>query len=397
MEEKSTIQSTFRNIMTSNYFNRKIKEKKKNYDSLNHIKINSIKNTVKKRNPGVDLVRILGMWAIIIHHILVHGLVIKKYNYKILIIMNICSFWHVNSYTLISGIIGYKTNKYSNLMYLWLCVIVYQVGIHSIFIIKKNKLKINSSFYKSCFPIIYSKYWYFTQYFGMYLFLPVINRGISYLTQIEHKILLFSLYGIYIIWNDANVEGNIFGLNSGYSVIWFIISYITGAFIGKYKYNYIEKKKFITFPILVMIFIFSTFICYILQYYKIPILKNIFTMRINSFPMILQSISIILLVININYNKYIGRIICFFGPLTFGIYLIHEHELIKGTFIRNIFSKESNQLKKYLVVKLVFLRSIYIFFICSFIDYIRYIIFQYLLRIKKFCILIEKNIIKLCS
>lgn len=140
MEEIPIIQSTSRNIITSNNFNRIITGIKKNFDkSLDHIKISSTKNTVKKRDPGVDLVRILGMWAIIIHHILVHGFVIKKYKYKILTIMNICSFWHVNSFTLISGVIGYKTNKYSNLMHLWLCVIVYQVGIHSIFIIKKDK------------------------------------------------------------------------------------------------------------------------------------------------------------------------------------------------------------------------------------------------------------------
>ena len=337
------------------------------------------------------------MWAIIIHHILLHGHVMRKYKYKILTLMNICSFWHVNSFTLISGVIGYKTNKYSNLMHLWLCVMVYQVGIHSIFIIKKDKSNINYSFYKSCFPIIYSKYWYFTKYFGMYLFLPVINRGISYLTQVEHKILLYSLYGICIIWNDSNVNGNSFGLGKGYSVISFIISFISGAYIGKYRFNYIEKNKFIAFPILVIIFIFSTYICYILKYHKINILNNIFIMRINSLPMILQSISIILLAMNINYNKYIGRVVCFFGPLTFGIYLIHDNELIRRTFIRNLFSKESNQLKNYVVVKLVFLRSIYIFLICSFIDYVRYIIFQYLLRIKKICILIEKKIIKLCT
>ncbi len=58
--------------------------------------------------------------------------------------------------------------------------------------------------------------------------------------------------------------------------------------------------------------------------------------------MILQSISIILIAMSINYNKYISKIICFFGPLTFGVYLIHEQSLVRGKFIRNLFSRDSN-------------------------------------------------------
>ena len=35
------------------------------------------------------------------------------------------------------------------------------------------------------FPVIFYKYWYFSEYFGMYLFLPVINKGLSILNQNE--------------------------------------------------------------------------------------------------------------------------------------------------------------------------------------------------------------------
>lgn len=383
----------------------------KNENTIANIENIPNRNKVKRRNAGLDLVRILGMWSIIIHHVLYHGQVLNKYNnYKILNFINICSFWHVNSFSLVSGIIGYKNNKYSNLLYLWFWVVTYQVGIHFFYKINKKNININPIFFYDFFPVIYSKYWYFTNYFGMYLNLPIINRGISYLTKKEHKLLIFSFYGIYIIWNDyMNQNENVFGLNSGYSIIWLYISYITGAYIGKYKNDFIWKRKYILFPILLSIYVLSSLICYKLSYYDVDSLKNklmkkiitkfkqLFTLKINSIPMILQSLSIILLLMNIKYNKYISAIICFFGPLTFGIYLIHEHELIRDRFINNLFSKDSNQLKKISVIKLVFIRSIYIFFICSFIDYLRYIIFKYVLRIKTICIFIEKNILKLCT
>ncbi len=217
------------------------------------------------------------MWAIIIHHILLHDRVMKKYKrYKILVFMNICSFWHVNSFTLISGIIGYKTNKYSNLMYLWSCTVVYGVIIHYLYLIDKKYKNIKPNFISDFFPVIHAKYWYFTRYFGMYLFLPIINRGIAYLTKKEHKIIIFNFYAIFIIWNDYNKDAKVFGLFKGYSVIWFIISYITGAYIGKYKnnYNYIRKRKYIAFPILLAIYILSSITCYKLKYYQIKFLKN---------------------------------------------------------------------------------------------------------------------------
>ena len=100
------------------------KLKKVNNNNNNEITINNKSVTERKiRNPGIDLVRILSMYAIIVHHVLYFGDLFKKYDkYKELILMNITCFWHVSSYALISGFIGYKTNKYSNLLYLWICV-----------------------------------------------------------------------------------------------------------------------------------------------------------------------------------------------------------------------------------------------------------------------------------
>ena len=409
MEEKSKIIILKTNLKNIFNIKKKIKDDINTNNKITYINNDSNRKKIKIRNPGVDLVRIFGMWSILIHHFFVHGFVLAKYNSKILILMHIFGFWHVNSFALVSGIVGYKTNRYSNLLYLWTCVLVYQVVIHYLYKIDKKSKNISPNFRFDFFPVIYSKYWYFTAYFGMYLFLPIINRGIACLTKKEHKIIIFSFYVIFIIWNDINKDTQVFGLYGGYSVMGLIISYIIGAYIGKYKNNYIREKKYIYIPILLTLYILSSFTCYKMRFYQmnslnnniikkiIITLKKIFVMRINSIPMNLQSISIILIAMNINYNKYISKIICFFGPLTFGVYLIHEQELVKRIFMPNLFSRDSKQLKKIIVVKLVILRSIYLFFICSFIDYIRYIIFEYVLRIKKIYIFIEKKIFKLFS
>jgi hypothetical protein len=81
------------------------------------------------------------MIGIIYAHILYDGKAIIKINrYKSKIISShTYTFWYNNTHSLISGVIGYKSIKYCNLLYLWFCVVFYSVGIPSYFI-KYNKL-----------------------------------------------------------------------------------------------------------------------------------------------------------------------------------------------------------------------------------------------------------------
>ena len=253
-----------------------------------------------KRNPGIDLLRILGMYAIIVHHILFFGKVFSKYKnyYKELEFINILSFWHVSSFGLISGIIGYKTNKkYSNLLYLWFCSVTYSIGIHLFYKIFYPNLIKNQKILHHLFPIIFRKYWYFTSYFGMYLFLPLINKGISISNKIELKAVIMSTIGIFIFWKDYIViNKDPFKINSGYSVLGLLLFYLIGAYLGKYIINQNENKNLIFYLFCLSQFIFSSYLCYYFSFYNTPKifiiikLKIIFIRRINSIAMIIQVI-----------------------------------------------------------------------------------------------------------
>ena len=99
--------------------------------------------------------------------------------------------------------------------------------------------------------------------------------------------------------------------------------------------------------------------------------------------MILQSISLTLFIITqVNYSKIFIKIITFIGPLTFGVYLIHENQFIRAYIIKNLFKKDSIKLSLKIIIFLVLIRGILIFFICIIIDYLRNLFFSYL-KIKK--------------
>jgi len=388
------------------------KSKGKNIDNDKTI-IKSINNNAKKvkaRNPGVDFVRIISMYAIIIHHIIVHGGLFNKYNqYKELILMNISTYWHVSCYALISGYIGYKSNKYSNLLYLSLWTIFYSSLITYYMNKYRPKFYTRKLIYKDFFPVIFEAYWYFTKYFGMYLFLPVINKGIESLNKSELRMVFISIIFIFIIVKDyLNPNADPFIISNGNSVLWLLICYLTGAYFGKFKHDYHGIKKYIHYFAYIIVFYYSTILCYknsnkpIMYdngYFKFNLkifLKNIFVERLSSVPMILQSICVLLLFTEIKYNKYLSKIITFIGPLTYGIYLIHDNVLIRENIIKHLFKNDPYNLPLIKVIKLVLLRGLKVFGICAFIDYLRHIAFTFL-RIRTLCIFVEKIIFKIVN
>jgi hypothetical protein len=241
----------------------------------------------------------------------------------------------------------------------------------------------------------------------MYLFLPIINKGIAYLNKSELKICFISLLTIFVLWHDImNLKNDVFITNKGFSVLWLLIFYIVGSYFGKYKIKYFKIKKFYYFLTNVLIYLFSSILYYIIYNCEINklkvdikqkiiiILKNILTENYDSNLKVIQSISIILFLSEINYNKYLGKIISSIGTLIFGVYLIHDHIFTRNDIMNNLFDNEKTNISIFSVYRLFMTKSLIIFIICIMIDYIRQSLFN-LFKIRKICIILEKNIFEI--
>ena len=230
-------------IITKNSKNSNIENKSLIDEQIN----NSIKKdltTVNKqkplkiRNPGIDFNRILNMIAIIVTHILIVGGFEQKYRsqYKIISSFYPALNWHNSCFIFISGFIGYKSTKYSNLIYLWLWVFFYSMGIKILLIKFKPNIYNKPIDYLDFFPIFTEQYWFFTMYFGMFLFLPVINKGLESINKSQLKVTFLSFIFFFVILNDyINPTNDIFKEYGGFSVIWFLRNFIIGAYFGKFK------------------------------------------------------------------------------------------------------------------------------------------------------------------
>ena len=378
--------------------------KKKLVKINNKFKENTIKKE-KARNAGIDIMRILGMYDIVIFHILINSNIYNKYpKYKNeLKFMEVFTNWHISNFGTISGIVGFKHNKhlkYSNLIYLWLIVFFYSLVIHYTYIIYNPYFISSKKTIEYFFPVIYNNHWYFSAYFGMYLFIPLINRGILYLNKRELKIIVLSIISIFIIWKDLNnIEDKIdpFYVNSGRSMIGLIVFYIIGAYLGKYFIIENKNKKIYYYLICIIIFIISGYLCNnFISYYGDNIfkllLKRLYGCRLNSVAMISQTISLALLFSQIKYNKYIGKFISFFGQLTFGVYIIHDHVDIRYIIFKDLFRKNPYNLTLKSVILLVLEKGLKYFSICIFIELLRFLFFN-LIRVKILLSYIDKKII----
>lgn len=363
--------------------------------------INDKKIIIFKRNYGIDLSRIISMILIINHHIIFHGGPLfrtKRFSFvnKFFIFFNTISSSGVNIFGLISGCVGFKSHRFSNLFYLLIVTFFYNINIALIFKYFQPKLMIDLNHY--LYPLFISDYWYFNEYFLMYFLLPLVNKGIISMNKNSFKFfninifLFFSCLGEIKNYNKRFYGKDILNLRRGFSYTWLLILYLYGGYLGKYTIdlnknnNYFYYLKYFT-----LLFCFGYIRSKIVFYQwknknnKIPIIDYA------SPSQVIIAISIIIIFANINFkNKHFIKLISFFSPLTYGVYLIHNHRLMRIYIMKKYFLWLL-KLNFVMIFLMVILYSLIIFLACSCVDYLRYLIFNKL-KIKKICIIIEDNL-----
>jgi len=362
-----------------------------------------VQNIIKKnnRNYGIDLVRILSMIFIINHHIIFHGGPLFKtkifsLEHKILVFLNVICVSGVNIFGLISGCIGFHSYKFSNLFYLLFTTFLYSITISHLF--KYFRPKLIVKFFNHLYTLFITDYWYFTAYFTIYFFFPLINEGITQIKQKKMTHFIINLFFIFSFLNEIMKcskrfkSVDIFNLKNGFSYSWLLILYLFGGYLGKFKIDNTKKRnKYYYIKYIILIIIFGLIKTKLLLNEIVKTKVNYIDINYASPTYLGISISFILIFANININnKIIVKLISFFSSLTYGIYLSHNHLFVRLYIIRKYFL----WILKYKSIKIIIIEimcSFGVFLFCSFIDLIRLYIFRFL-KIKKIFILLENKI-----
>ena len=351
---------------------------------------------MKDRNYGIDLLRIVTMFMIVNLHVFWYGGILRSENlyflsakYNIVWILEIICYVAVNCYALISGFVGIESRyKYSNIVLLWLRVVFYSISLYligCIFGIVDFNFNTLITF---CFPVVNSKYWYFTAYFCLFFFMPILN---SALENMEYKLLRNTIILIIIVISVLPFiySGDIFLTRNGSSFVWLMVLYLIGGFIKKYNLHnkFSNSSMIILFAFCVILELGSACLT---SYLDLKGVKDFtFTLISYTSPTMLLSGIALLIIFSKLKVKSSRKIIAFLSPLCFSVYLIHEHKVIRNKYIAGQFERFLDYPTKEMVISIA-ITVISIFCIGIFIDFFRECLFK-ILRLKKLFSFIDKN------
>ncbi len=354
----------------------------------------------EKRNVEIDFLRILTMLLIVIHHILLHGGILKEADhflpqYKAAWFLDITTLCAVNVYGLISGYVGYKSkHSVSRFLQLYLTVIFYTV-VTTLFFSVFRHLKVDLKMaLQIIFPFAFEKdvYWYYTAYFCLFFFMPYLDKLIDALNREEAKRMLLTMFIVFSVLQTLFQQQFALTAN-GYSFLWLSVLYLVGAYIRKYDVGNNEIPwRFLVGYCLSVCFIWIAKMA--VEHFRFLITHEFseslyFTTYTSPF-VIICAICLLLAFKKMSFMKVGAKWIAFFAPVTFDIYLLHEEPLIRKEFLIGSFTGFL-EFSPVIILLAVIVTAFGIWFIGALIGRLRALIFKGL-QVYKLCEWCEKTI-----
>lgn len=282
---------------------------------------------------GLDVLRILSITLITIIHFIGYSDIlmdenISTFNYVAMNILDTLTVIAVNIFVLITGFFNYeKKLNIKRLLSMWIKIVLISIVLLIVALIFNRESISITTIIKTFFPFSTMHYWFFSMYIILCLLQPILNVLISNIEKKVHfRIIVIGLLilSVYFVLNPF-IKSEIYIANDR-GVIWFVYLYLVGAFINKYKIN-ISKKVVGIISLLLFAVVF------ILKYFSIESIANIYLLESNSIIPFLLSLLCFIFFKNINMNnKVVNKIIVSLASCSFWVYIIQEHDGIRYWF-----------------------------------------------------------------
>lgn len=339
------------------------------------------------RNEGVDLLRIVAMFMVLFLHILGNGGIL--FEVEVLSphgitawFFEMAAFSAINCYGVISGFVGVHSKyKYSNLIYLWLQVVIYCAGITLIYCLRYPEAFPLSVLWESFFPVCNGKYWYVTAYVGMFLFIPILNGAVKNLKKSQLRAVLICLFTALSVL-PALFRKDIFMTGWGYGLLWLSFLYLVGAYIRLYGFfNNNPRLALLIYSICVVVsWLVKLWEEAVSTEGKYAYLATGFIAQYTSPTIFLAGVMLFVMFCGIKMPKWAKKVVAVLSPCAFGVYIIHAHPILWDRLITYRYAHYINY-SPFGMMAAVLLTAICMFLCLAFVDFIRLQVFN-LLKIK---------------
>lgn len=282
------------------------------------------------RKSNFELLRIISMAMVVTLHVLGKTGALTRVDGVDFYFAHLFESFSIGAVTLFVLITGYfstsvKTIPVQKLKDLWLQMIFYSVGLTAIILLINPSAFSISGMIKTVFPVLSMMWWFVSAYLALMCLAPYINKLLMQLTKREFTVLVLVLVAIGFIWTTLSIIPGIEPIvkDGGYGIASVVMWYIFGAYlklyshevkINKYWYllGYISFSAIIFLSIVVSNLVIGRPIGFFYGYNNILVLG--------------AAVSLFLFFERLDFtNVMINQV----AGLTLGVYLIHEHALIR--------------------------------------------------------------------
>ena len=289
------------------------------------------------RNQGIDLLRIILSFNVIVIHLLNYGgprtnASPSDLGFYLMWGWGLAINCAVNSFAIISGFVSYnKSFKYSSILRLYLTTLFHGLVITLLIALAFPGEIEPWNWFQALLPISTNEFWYFTAYCGLFVFMPLLVSGMRAITKKQATVLILTVIGAFSVLPTLS-SVDMFGLQGGFSVLWIMAMFVLGMYLKKfYSSQKIKKRK------LIFIYIISVAFTYIGMMGSLinPSFQGQRLMEYNSPTVVVAAITTVLFFSTVSCPMIIRKVADFCVPFTFSIYLIHDHPLVRRIFIYN--------------------------------------------------------------
>lgn len=299
-----------------------------------------------KRNPNFELLRIVAMLMVIsLHYLGKGGLLILPHeegylpvNTTLAQFLEALAYPATNLYVMITGYFCVKSSfKIERIVKIWIQVFTYSFGIFLIMLlIGRITIGDISDIYQFALyalPITSRHYWFATFYLVFYLISPFLGKMITKLSQTAH----FTLMIVLIVLFSKLIPNVVYTAYSwddtGAGIAWFVVLFVISSYISLYVPEDNKKLKYICVPVVCAILSVANLWIFTFISEKTGKLVGLVSRpyNYNSLLTLISSVAIFMFFRNLKIKEgAFANVVRFVSPLTFGIYLIHEHDLVRG-------------------------------------------------------------------